>query len=560
MAGGKETPRQKMIGLMYLVLTAMLALNVSKAVLKGYVSVNDSLEKTKKNITENNKLISEAFKGSIAGNPKAAPYYAEAVIAQKDLEEMFKYVDAVKGNFMGGVIGLPDENGVKGDTIQLKYTGMWFEKIDDYDTPTQFLIGADEHNPKTGHLSAAELKSKLEALHTKLSAQLDRMQKTDGLHLLQPDYESLKKKISVLKPVASGYVEDGKEFTWEMEMIDHMPMGAVFVSMNNIQANIKNVEAEILQQFSAASGKLSIKPDKLLASVVAESKYISSGQPYKANIFLSAGFTKLNEGDMEVMLGVDSLAATKGGKGSPVKVVNGVGVYEVGTNATGDQKYTGVIKFRKPDGGFEYYPFSGDYKVAKSAVAVSADQMNVFYRGVVNPVTAGVAGVSPNDIVITASGAGVKYVPRAEPGKYDFTFSGTGECLITVSKRGPDGVKPQGPPQKFRVKPLPKPEAKIGGKFAPSEMKKGDLSTVGAIGAGANGFDFAANYIVQSYEVVGKVKGAVKIANGNGANLGADAINIFKGADVNTKLYVDIKVKGPDGVSYSSTCGIKVIK
>src|SRR6185436_3785949 len=107
----------------------------------------------------------------------------------------------------------------------------------------------------------------------------------------------------------------------------------------------------------------------------------------------------------------------------------------------------------------------------------------------------------------------------------------------------PDGVKPQAPPVKFRVKPLPKPEAKIGGKFAPAEMKKGDLSTVGAIGAGANGFDFAANYLVLSYEVVGKVKGAVKIAAGNGPNLGPDAVAIFKGADANTKLYVDIKVK-----------------
>lgn len=560
MAGGKETPRQKMIGLMYLVLTAMLALNVSKAVLKGYVSVNDSLEKTKKNITENNVLISEAFKATIAGNPKAAPYYAEAVIAQKDLEDLYKYVDDVKGNFMGGVIGLPDQNKVKGDTIHLKYTGMWYDKIDDYDIPTQFLIGADEHNPKTGPLSAAELKGKLEAVHKKLIAQLDRMQKTEGLHLLGPDYISLKKKIDVLNPVASGYEEDGKKFTWEMEMIDHMPMGAVFVSMNNIQANIKNVEAEILQQFSGASGKLSIKPDKLLASVVADSKYISAGQPYKSNIFLSAGFTKLNDGDMEVMLGIDSLSATKGNKGTPVKVVNGVGMYEVGTSATGDQKYMGVVKFRKPDGGFEYYPFSADYKVAKSAVAVSAEQMNVFYRGVTNPVSAGAAGVSPNDIVITATGAGVKFVPKAEAGKYDFTFTGTGECLITVSKKGPDGVKPVGPPQKFRVKPLPKPEAKIGGKFAPAEMKKGDLATVGAIGAGANGFDFAANYIVQSYEVVGKVKGAVKIANGNGANLAADALAIFKSADVNTKIYVDIKVKGPDGQSYASTCGIKVLR
>lgn len=559
MAGGKETPRQKMIGLMYLVLTAMLALNVSKAVLKGYVSVNDSLEKTKKNITENNRLISEAFKASLAGNPKAAPYYNEALIAQKELNEVYKYVDDVKGNFMGVVVGLPEGNGVKGDTINLKYTGMWYDKIDDYDIPTQVLLGNPD-NPKTGSLSAAELKSKLEALHSKLIAQLDRMQKTDGLHLLEDDYKSLVKKINVLKPVASGYVEDGKEFTWEMEMIDHMPMGAVFVSMNNIQANIKNVEAEILNQFSAASGKLSIKPDRLLASVVAESKYISSGQPYKANIFLSAGFTKLNEGDMEVMLGVDSLSATKGAKGTPVKVIGGIGVYEAGTSAIGDQKYNGVIKFRKPDGSFEYYPFNAEYKVAKSAVAVSPDMMNVFYAGVPNPVSAGAAGVAPQDIVLSASGAGVSFKPGAEAGKYEFNFTGTGECLITVSKKGPDGVKPVGPPQKFRVKPLPKPEAKIGGKLSPTEMKKTELSVISAIGAGASGFDFKANYVVLEYDIVGKAGGGIKTASGKGSTLDAAAQQIFQKADVGGKIYVDLKVKGPDGKVNPATCAIKVVR
>lgn len=559
MAGGKETPRQKMIGLMYLVLTAMLALNVSKAILEGFQAVNDSLEKSKKNITENNSRVTEAFKASINGNPKAGPYFEEASKAQKELNDMFKYIDDIKGYFMGACLGVPEGTKVLGDTIHLR-NEMWHSIIDNYDMPTTALLGPDEHNPKTGPLTASELKQKLDDLHNKLIAQLDRMQKTDGLHLLPEDYENLKRKIGVLKPVARGFVEDKIEFTWEMDLIYHMPMGAVFVNMNNLQLNVKNVEAEILQVFSAASGKLSIKPDALKASIVAPSNYISSGQPYKSEIFLSAGFNKLNEGDMEVLLGVDSASAVKGAKGTPIKVVNGRGQYEVGTNATGDQKYSGVIKFKKPDGTFEYYPFNGEYKVAKSAVAVSAEMMNVFYRGVVNPVAAGVAGVSPSDIVITASGAGVKFTPKSEPGKYDFTFTGVGECLITVSRKGPDGVKPQGPPQKFRVKPLPKPEAKIGGKFAPAEMKKSELQTVAAIGAGASGFDFQANYIVQSYELMGKIKGAIKQETGNGANLSPSAINLLKGIEVGGKLYIDLKVKGPDGIIYPTTCAIKVTK
>jgi len=98
MAGGKETPRQKMIGLMYLVLTAMLALNVSKQILQGYLSVNESLEKSKKNLTESNKRIKDAFEATVNGNPASKPYYDEALIAIKEIEKEYKYLDEIKGD------------------------------------------------------------------------------------------------------------------------------------------------------------------------------------------------------------------------------------------------------------------------------------------------------------------------------------------------------------------------------------------------------------------------------------------------------------------------------
>jgi gliding motility-associated protein GldM len=560
MAGGKETPRQKMIGLMYLVLTAMLALNVSKQILQGYLSVNESLEKSKRNIQENNERVTKAFEATINGNKGAEPYFIQAQTAQKDINETFKYVDEVKGNLIRYVLKMPETTKVKGDTVNLRWAPVK-DKIDNYDMPTHLLIGSGEGGQLVeGPLTAHELKGKLNALHDKLLAQLEKMQKTDGMHLLQEDYDNLKKKIGIIKPTDSNREEDGMKFTWPYDNFYHLPMAAVFVNLQKMQVDMKNVEAEILQVFSSASGKLALKFDRLVAKALAPSSYVASGEKYTADILLVASSSKLGTGDMDIMIGVDSAAASKGAKGTVLPVVNGMGKYEVGTGAPGDQKYQGVIKFKKPDGTFEYYPFSGEYKVAKSAASVSAEQMNVFYRGVVNPVSASAAGISPNDIVINATGAGVKYVPRGEPGKYNFTFTGTGECLVTVLAKTANGTKSQGAPIKFRVKPLPKPEAKIGGKFAPAEMKKGDLATVGAIGAGANGFDFQANYIVQNYDLVGKVKGKLVTAQGNGANLSPDAINIFKGADVGTKIYVDIKVKGPDGIMYSSTCGIKVLK
>src|SRR5437868_7294267 len=120
MAGGKETPRQKMIGLMYLVLTAMLALNVSKSILNGYLSVNDSLEKTKKNISDNNERVTEAFRASLASNRAAEPYFKEAQQAQKDIKEVYQYLDVTKGNMVRYVIGYEDNIKRTGDTINLK--------------------------------------------------------------------------------------------------------------------------------------------------------------------------------------------------------------------------------------------------------------------------------------------------------------------------------------------------------------------------------------------------------------------------------------------------------
>ncbi|HQQ95462.1 MAG TPA: GldM family protein [Bacteroidia bacterium] len=553
MAGGKETPRQKMIGMMYLVLTALLALNISKSVLKGYIRVNESMVRSRDNLAENNKRVSEAFKNSLEGNNGARPYYQKALEAQKMFNEMVKYIEDVKKHVL--VATEKYDNPASADTAQLKYTSNY----DNYDDPGYALLGSEPTTPKTGSLTATELKGKLDKLSEDLILMIDKMQKTDGEHLFPADYNNLKKKLKDLKPHSSGEKEDDIVMTWEIENIYHLPMAAVIANLSKMQVEVKNAEAEVLQVFSAASGKLSIKPDRLIAGVIAPSSYIQAGDAYEADIFLSAAFSKLGEGDMEVIMGVDSLSARNGAKGTILPIVEGRGKYKVMTGAVGDQTYKGVIKFKKPDGTFEYFPFEQEYKVAPPAAAVSADQMNVFYAGVPNPVTASAAGKAPADVSISPVGAGVRSVQKG-PGKYELSFGGPGECMITVLAKTKEGVRPQGPPIKFRVKPLPKPEVKVGGKFAPAEMKKGDLSTAGSIGAGASGFDFQANYVVKTYEIIGRVRGKVVFANGTGSNLDATAKSLFAGADVNSKIYIDIKVKGPDGKDYSSTCGIKVIK
>ena len=555
MGGGKETPRQKMIGMMYLVLTALLAMNVSKTVLQGYIFVNESMERSRDNLLENNKRVTEAFQKSMDGNSGAKPYYGRATEAQKEMNELVKYIEEVKHKVYRETEKPDDPKSA--DTMQLK--NLVDGSFDNYDAPTYALLGSDPKSPISGELTATELKSKFEGLHGKLIAMIDKMQKTDGEHLFPADYDNLKKKLGDLVPKSSGAKEDGIEMTWEMENFYHLPEAAVIANLSKMQADVKNAEAEILQVFSAASGKLSIKPDKLIAKVVAPSSYIQAGQEYSADIFLSAAFSKLGEGDMEVLIGVDSATAKSStGKGNSLPIMDGMGKYKVGTSAQGDQTYKGVIKFKKPDGTYEIYPFEETFKVAPPAVAVSADQMNVFYAGVVNPVTASAAGISPADILISPAGAGAKYVQKG-PGKYEFTFSGTGECAITVSAKTKDGVKAQGPPIKFRVKPLPPPVASVGGKFGTVDMKKSELSSIGGVGANAPGFDFKANYIVMSFDVTGSIKGQTKFTSCTGNNLNSEARNILSQAGGGSKIFFDnIKVKKPDGQIVSNVPGVTI--
>jgi gliding motility-associated protein GldM len=541
MAGKKETPRQKMIGMMYLVLTALLALNVSKQILKGYITVNESMEKSKEALKANNKRVIEAFENTINGNPAAKPYFEKAKEAMAKIDEVYKYIDVLKKNVIEKCEGW--QSG--GDTAKLRY----LTKIDDYDIPTYELIGSDAANPEKKPNSALELQEKLNGLVNFLTNMLDNMQKEKSTKLMEDDYNSLKKKFQSIKPVDSGAEEDGIKLTWPVENFYHLPMAAVITNLNKMQADLKNLEAEILQVFSGASGKLAIKFDKLSAKVIAPSSYIQAGQPYKADIFLAASSSALADPSMmEVIVGVDSAQAAAGATGgTKVPIVDGMGKYEVGTGAVGLQEYKGVIKFKKPDGTFDYYPFRAEYMVAAPATAVEPEKMNVFYIGVPNPVLVSAAGVAPTDLVVSISGGGGKITQKG-PGKYEVTVTTPGECQISVSAKTKDGIKPQGPPKKFRVKRIPDPVAKVGGKSGNVDMKKVELATIGGVIADLPGFDFDARFVVTQFELSAVIKGQLKSAVCSGNQLSAEARNILSQAGVGSKIFFEnVKAKGPDG-------------
>lgn len=344
MSSGKETPRQKMIGMMYLVLTALLALNVSKEILKGFVTVDESIVKSKLILSENNARVQKAFEDYVnQGNFEAKPYLLKAVEAQRDIRLVDAYIDSMKL-----MIIQKTENEIKSDTSQLRF----MDRLDDYDTPTYLLIGSNEASPIKTRYSASDLRLNLDKLHGDLIFMLDKMQKETSTSLDLADMNALKQKLDGIKPSDRNIHDDGMKLNWELENFYHMPMAAVVTNLNKIQADLKNVESEMLHTFSSASSKFTFKINKLEAKVIAPTAYVLVGQPFKAEIVLGASSTELSNDRMKILMNAeyDTLSKKLLTSGTELAVKEGMGKYESSTNVSGQKTLKGVVVYKNPKG------------------------------------------------------------------------------------------------------------------------------------------------------------------------------------------------------------------
>lgn len=540
MSSGKETPRQKMIGMMYLVLTALLALNVSKEILQGFVMVDESIEKSKTILDENNTRVQKAFEDYVKdGNFEAAPYLLKSVETQKSIRLVDAYVDSMKL-----IIVRKTEGAHKQDTSQLRF----MEKLDDFDTPTHLLIGSDASKPIDSKYSAKDLRQQLTKLHDELLTLIDNMQKESKTKLDDESIKTLKQKLYTIKPVDRNLVIEGVKLNWEAENFYHMPMAAVVTNLDKIQADMKNLESEFLHTFAAASSKFVFKADKLHADVVAPSAYVLSGQPFKANIVLGASSSEFTPDRMEVLVGgvYDTTSKKLINAGTPIAIKDGMGNYEALTGSTGEKELKGVIKYKNSRGEFEYYPFDYSYMVAPPFSAVAADNMNILYSGIENPVTASCAGFSPTDLKVTVAGCGAIATPTA-PGKYVITVKSAGTCSVAVAAKINGVYQQQGPVKTFRVKDIPPPFLKMGGKLATStlEFTRNEVKMLGGVGAEAVGFMFPVNYVVKSFEITLQGGGYITC---QGNNLSQAAKIALGNMSVGQIAYIDnIKVRKPNG-------------
>ena len=542
MANTKETPRQKMISLMYLVLTCLLALNVSKEVLQGFVHINESIETTNLNFTSNTQKIMEAFKEAInQGRHEFVPYYAKAQEAKRLTEKAYTYVDSLKKEVIKYT---EDEKGA--DTLTLAE----MERLDDYDKPTFFLMGSDELNPKHGKYSASELKQTVTQLADSLEKMIDFMKDRPGLKLPPEDYMALKSRIKALRPAATYKDAEGQTIKWEYKNFYNQPLAAVVTNLSKMQSDLRNIEGEMVNVFASASGKLSVKFNQMQARIVPVSKYIQTGSAFTADVFLSASSTDFKEDNLQFIMGdLDTATGVLAKDAVVLPIDNGTGKISVPTSGVGHKEIKGWIKFRDGTGRYKYYSYANEYIVAKAAVAISADKMNVFYAGVENPLTVSAAGVAPTDLSVSIRGCnGV--LQGGTDGKYSVKVSGAGTCTITVFQKVEGRLVQQGAPQEFRVKRFPSPPLRINGKtiIGNLDMRAIDAKNISTLGLDIAGVDFNAPFRVNEFAMTVFTPGSgVQFFKCPGNQLSAPARAALARIKAGSKIYIeDIKVQSPD--------------
>ena len=526
MAGGKLTPRQKMINMMYLVLTALLALNVSQEVLNAFHLVNEGLQTSNGSLGEKNQGIYKMFDKQMEQDKGKAQQYADKANKAKVVAGSLRDLLAqYKSDIIKNAGGIDPETD---DIVQR----------DNIDVATRMFV---EEGP--GVKRGRELQQKIIDTRKQLLDLVD-----------EKDRANFKISLDATTPKKKG--EEGAK--WEYLTFSHVPATAAVTILSKFQNDVVSSEGAVIEYLIKKIGETDFKFDALASKIIAPSSYIMQGQAYKADIFLAAfnstqqpevflgsvaGFKRNPDGSYDKKDSPDPLPAGYA-EGSKLKAEGGMAKLEQGGGAVGERKYTGIIRVKNPVGGYTFYPFEGGYQVAAKAVVVSPTKMNVLYIGVDNPMKISVPGVGQNDITASLQGSGT--LKKNPDGTYTANVTGVGKCQVAVSAKIENKVQPMGS-EEFRIKRIPDPIPSLGGKLFGGNTQPGSLKANTGVVALLKDFDFDARFNVVSFEMVFSSKGEIFKAETQGPLFNANMKAFLDRAKPKDIIFIDeIKVVGPD--------------
>lgn len=507
MAGYKETPRQKMIGMMYLVLTALLALNVSVEILNAFLVVNESMETTNKTFYSKINDYYTSFEKQFNNEPvKVAPYWEKAQKARKLSDEVKSYLINVKYE------AIAKSEKISIDSAKVRPLYLIGTK-DKYDETTTYFIGNSEDGSKG---KSIEIKLKL--------AQF----KKDLLNLVDPlEQSKIKVGIDLEGPF---YDANHKKQNWEMHNFYRTILAADVTILNKLVAEVQNAELDVVTHLRSKIGATDFKIDNVDAAVVPKSQYVFMGDNFEAEVFVTAMDSK------------QSFTANIGGRG----YVSQEGKVKIQIPATsqGPKTVTGNVNYKKPDGTMESKTVKFDYIVAPPSTSVSATKMNVFYIGVDNPVSISAGGVSPDQINASINNGTI----TRNGNEWVVKPVNTGKALVTVSAKVGDGMKNMGAPIEFRIKNVPSPTAYIANAVG-GNVNKDILAASSIIPKMPIDFEFELYFVITSFEFIGfKPGGELVTKQGTNNRLTEEMKDFIKSSKSGKKIMFEkIMAKGPEG-------------
>ncbi len=491
-----ETPRQKMIGMMYLVLTAMLALNVSADVLNAFTKVQEGLSSTIDDYKKRNaELYNEIEMAYNLNATKVAATREKTLQIKKKATELVDYIEQLKER----MVKLAD--GPEGNIHDIKAK-------DNLDIGGQVML-----NEGAGR----ELKKRLDDYRELL---LGFVAVEDSV-LRASIYNNLNTEVP--RNVGSELQ------VWESYKFESIPLVGVVTMLTLYQSVVLTTERETINYLFTFMDSESFKFNKLEALVIPQSRYVLTGEEFKAKVLLAAVDTTQKP---EVIV-----------NGRKIGYEGDFGVYKELATRVGTYKLKGVINYVTPSGAMMPRKFEMDYEVANPAVVISPTKMNVFYLGVDNPVSLAAPGLPPDllepeisngELVKTAEG----YIVRPKvAGK---------KCEISVYVKK-DGQKRKLQTQEFRVKEVPDPVVKVAG-LKGGNVKKNLLAAAGGITVELEKFDFDMKFQVQSFNILTVVDGYAQEFSSKGASFNNEQLKLIKNLRKNQILIIDqVIVKGPDG-------------
>lgn len=504
------SPRQRMINMMYLVLTALLALNVSKEVLESFFEVNKGIERTTTNFFSKNVETYSDFDKAAKNNPEKYKTVRDKAYEIKEMSnDLIMLIQEMKYDlvyrtdkrevYLGEDWEIFDEEGkLKEETL---IEDIKFEEL----TLTQKHQKIGWLQNKSDRSTSGDLfwpKGKKDNRAKKLKDEIIKL--GDFLMEVSGDNKQLVKSIESSTDV-SDRKRKKKKISWEEYYFYDMPAVGALTLLSKMQSDVRNAEANVIDFLKKDIDAKSLKFTSAEGIAIPERNFVLRGDSFKAEIFITA---KNESQNPDIYVGeYDSIGGGEYqmiGDYEIVKVKNGKGLFSTRTTSEGIKKWGGLIAM-KTESGTKYYPFGGEYLVASKSVVVSPINMNVFYLEVDNPVKISVPGFAAADITASMLNGSLRATKKSV-GEYIARPTKKGKARVTLFATI-DGKRTKMGAVEFRVKEVPPPKPLIGGK-SEGVIEKQRMLAAGGIQAKLEDFDFkGVRYKVVAYSFTTVYKG-----------------------------------------------------